>query len=71
MDIIEGNHPQNVERCCTEMFEYWLRVDPRASWKKLIKALEEIKENALAAIIVTDVLKGLRFVVANHNIADS
>ena len=63
LDVIEGNHPQNVERCCTEIFEYWLRVDPQASWKKLIIALEQIDENVLAESIMTDVLKGQTLVM--------
>ena len=40
------------------MFEYWLTVDERACWNKLINALEEIGQNALAANIKQNILKG-------------
>ena len=57
LSIIEENHSQNVERCCIEMFWYWLNADLQASWNKLIYALEQINENALAMNIKMDVLK--------------
>ena len=59
LNIIKDNHPQDAEKCCTEMFEYWLRVDVDASWNKLITALKMIDEIALAEKIETDVLRGL------------
>ena len=58
LDIIEVNH-HNVKICCSKMFEYWLSVDVKASWNKLIDALEMIDENVLAVKIKIDVLKGL------------
>ena len=59
LDIIEENHHHDVKTCCTEMFKYWLSVDIRASWNKLIEALEMIDENALAEKLKTDVIKGI------------
>ena len=64
LDIIEENHSQNVERCCTEMFQYWLSADLQASWNKLINSLEQIGENALARKIKIDVLKGFLVFIA-------
>ena len=64
LDIIEENHSQNVERCCTKMFQYWLRVDLQASWNKLIDSLEKIGENTLARKIKIDVLKGFLVFIA-------
>lgn len=58
LDVIEKNHPGDVDRCCTEMFKYWLKVDPEADWDKLTDALKEINENSLAAK-VKKVLKGI------------
>ena len=40
------------------MLEYWLRVDERACWNKLINALEEIGQNTLAANFKQNILKG-------------
>ena len=48
LDIIQQNHLTNMERCCTEMFKYWLNVDTEASWSKLINALEQIEQISLA-----------------------
>ena len=40
------------------MFEYWLTVDERACWNKLIIALEEIGQNTLAANFKQNILEG-------------
>jgi len=40
LDEIQANKPSNTKECCTEMFKFWRRSDPKASWKKLIEALE-------------------------------
>ena len=58
LNIIETNHPNNVEKCCKEMLEYWLRVDERACWNKLINALGEIGQNTLAANFKRNISKG-------------
>ena len=58
LNVIEANHPNDVERCCAEMFQYWLQVDTDASWNKLVDALVQIKHKALATKIKKDVLKG-------------
>ena len=57
LDIIEKNHPGDVQRCCTEMFKYWLRVDTDATWNKLTDALEVIGQKVLAKN-VKDIVKG-------------
>ena len=56
--VIKLNHPIDVEKCCFEMFTYWLKVDIEASWNKLIYALKQIKQNALAEEINQDFVKG-------------
>ena len=51
LDIIEENNPKNVQKCCTEMFKYWIKVDIAASWSKLINALLHSNQNQLAESI--------------------
>ena len=58
LEVIKADHPNNAEKCCTEMFTYWLKVDIEASWNKLIDALEENEQNALAVEIKQDLVKG-------------
>jgi len=57
LDVIELNSPKNVEECCTKMFEYWLKLDPTATWDKLIAALQSVGLNTLSERIKMDVLK--------------
>ena len=58
LNIIKEDHPVGTEKCCTEMFKYWLDVDTKASWDKLIDTLECIGQNSLAETIKEDVFKG-------------
>ena len=51
LNVIEKNHPHDVQRCCSEMLDLWLRTDTKASWNPLILALEQISQNAIAAKI--------------------
>ena len=51
LKTIEANNPGNVEKCCTELFDYWLQVDTNASWDKLITALQRIDYVVLAGRI--------------------
>ena len=64
LDVIQANHHNKVEDCCDEMFQYWLKVDTEANWKKLIDALEHIQQNAIAAKIREDNLIGNLYYVA-------
>ena len=57
LDIIQENHRGDIERCCTEMLKHWLNVDTKASWDKLIDALEKIGQNSLAEKIKEDIIK--------------
>ena len=56
--MIERNHAQDTERCCRDMFEYWLEVDGRASWNKLMSGLEEIRQTTVVTNIRQNILKG-------------
>ena len=55
--VIKANHI-DVEECCDKMFKYWLEVDTKANWNKLIDALENIDLYATAATIRKDNLIG-------------
>ena len=57
LDNIKHNYPANSGKCCTKMFEHWLKVDDEASWNKLIAALEQTNQYALAENIRSNVLK--------------
>lgn len=59
LDVIERNNPNDAESSCYKMFKYWLEVDIKASWNKLIDALEEIGQNTLADEMKQDILKGI------------
>lgn len=50
LKTIRINHPNDASACCTEMFDLWLRRQPKATWKQLINALREpgIELNKLA-----------------------
>ena len=48
---IKCNNPSNVDECCTEMFQLWLRKCTNATWNQLIQALKEVELNNLAATI--------------------
>jgi len=48
---IKANHPDDVNTCCTVMFEEWLQRDPDASWSKLVTALNNIEMKTAAASV--------------------
>ena len=41
LNLIEAEHPSNLNKCCTKMFDLWLKKQPRASWNQLIEALRQ------------------------------
>ena len=61
LNIIQKNYPSDIERCCAEMLQHWLDVDTKASWNKLVDALEKTGQNALAREIKEDICKGIYF----------
>ena len=58
LGIIRTNNPDDAQKCCSRMFEYWLQVDTTASWNKLIEALRKINKHQLADDICKNVLQG-------------
>ena len=42
MDIIEHDHPNDCESCCSKMFSEWLDITPVASWEHIITAVDNL-----------------------------
>ena len=59
---IAANNPHDLTSCCASIFDKWLERDPKASWRQLIEALNEIKLNKLA----TDIKKKLESSMASQ-----
>ena len=51
LNEIESNNPNDVGKCCKEMFQLWLRKCTNATWNQLIQALKEVELNNLATTI--------------------
>ena len=41
LDTTEAEHPSDLNKCCTKMFNLWLKKQPTASWNQLIEALRQ------------------------------
>ena len=52
LDTIEAGS-SDLNKCCTKMFQLWLKKQPTASWNQLIEALKQpsINLGALASEI--------------------
>ena len=48
LDEIKANNNANVTLCCSDMFNLWRQRQLKANWSQLIRALKEVKLNALA-----------------------
>ena len=50
LDKIEAENKSDIDKCCTKMFQLWLKKQPTASWNHLIVALRrpEIELHLLA-----------------------
>ena len=48
LDATEGGYPTNLPWCCNKLLGKWLDTDTKASWKKIIQA---INSPAVAALI--------------------
>ena len=51
LNEIECNNPNDVSKCCKEMFQLWLRKCTNATWNQLIEALNQVELNNLATTI--------------------
>ena len=45
LDEIDEDCRGRVRRCCTKMFEEWLKEDTEASWYAVLSACKKVKEN--------------------------
>jgi len=44
IEIIECNHRNDCETCCSKMFIKWLDINPGATWEMLINVMDEISD---------------------------
>ena len=53
LDVIKATYSNDVYKCSTEMFWYWLQANPTASWYQLVECLKSpaLQLHALAADI--------------------
>ena len=51
LNQIKSDNPKDVNECCKEMFQLWLRKCSTATWHQLIQALREVDLNSLATKI--------------------
>ena len=58
LNNIRANYHNDIRKCCSELFDYWLSTDTECNWYKLMDALKEIHQDAFAAKIKADILKG-------------
>ena len=58
---IQANNPNDVGKCCRQMFSHWLQKDVHASWEKLMTALESpgVDHNSLAKFIRCKLIPGM------------
>ena len=55
LDIIKADYGNDSKRCCVQMLWYWLKTNPKASWKQLLEALRSptLELHTVAANIET------------------
>ena len=59
LEKIESSHQQkDLERCMVDMLQYWLDNSVSASWKDVIRALEQPNQLVLAATVKRKYLCG-------------
>ena len=51
LKTIEKDYPSDSDRCLRECLSLWLQTDDKATWTKLVGALYEIEEKAVAAYV--------------------
>ena len=55
LDVIKSDHGSDHKQCCIQMFWYWLKTTPNASWQHLLDSLRSpaLELNTVAANIET------------------
>ena len=46
--IIEKDHPNDCEGCCSKMLQEWLNMNSKATWELLFDVLEKLDDNHTA-----------------------
>ena len=60
LKAIRSSNPQDgVEGWLVDMFDYWLKSNTDASWKKIVQALEDTEHRVLAARVKHKYLSSL------------
>ena len=64
LETIRKDHPNDNEKCCSQMFQLWLNntTGPGVSWDNLINSLKRIK----MAKVAQEVLECLHGMVHNY-----
>ena len=55
MNIIEHDHPNDCETCCSKMLTEWLDNTPTASWESLITAVTSLSSFGMFVLPCTSV----------------
>ena len=64
LKIIEKDHPQNCEECCSRMLYDWLELTPDATWGILLEAVDKvqsIQDNARGIYVCTLILESVDY----------
>ena len=40
LDVMEADNPTNLEKCCNDMLKHWWKFDAKASWNKIVEAID-------------------------------
>jgi len=68
LNVIKANNPADVEQCCMEMYQLWLRSDFQASREKLAVALKKTGFDLLCEkVLSNNSLKGKHMCCSDVN----
>jgi len=50
--IIEQDHPNDCEGCCSKMLQEWLDMNSNATWEILVNALDKVVDDMTGLLCV-------------------
>ena len=59
LKIIEHDNYHKAVQCCNAMLDRWLEVDPSATWKKMLEAIELLSVSSDQAFHKLDIDKSM------------
>ena len=59
MDIIEYDHRNDCETCCSRMLSEWLDNTPHATWENLINATDNLSSSGMCIMCITTALESI------------